>query len=350
MRQSKETILLQLKEKLQTAIELEHSTIPAYLYCYWTIKDRSSTVATTIFSIVKEEMLHMAMAANILNSIGGKPRLKGKRFIPKYPTPLPGHDQTNDPFLVDLDKCSIGAISTFMHIELPRDFSHLTSPHEGWETIGEFYVSIIHLINKLEDVDFQHGMQARQKDAPKVPGELFSVFSRDDALKAVNEIIEQGEGLGFGSAKLNQLNEESHFYRFTEIYKEMGGSAEIDHNNFDSNELASSFRKKRYKKFQKGIINVIKSPRVNNPDRPEVFIANQKFNATYSKILDKLHYQFRSKQPNLEYGVNSMFALARDARALMSIPVDPNDESKGFCGPTFEYLYNYERVLKYHSG
>ena len=44
-----------------------------------------------------------------------------------------------------------------------------------------------------------------------------------------------------------------------------------------------------------------------------------------------------------------MFALARDARALMSIPVDPEDESKGFCGPTFEYLYKEERVLKYPS-
>ncbi len=341
----KDEIIKKLKSLLQIAIDLEHATIPAYLYAYWTIKERASPAAMTIFSIVKEEMLHLAMVANILNSIGGRPRLKGRTFIPKYPAALPGHDQTDDPFLVSLDKCSINAIVNFMHIELPRTYSDVPVVHKGWGTIGEFYISIIKLIRQLEDEDFKYGKQAIQKDAPGHSGTLIAVRSKHDALEAIHEIVEQGEGLG--STGTDNLGELAHFFRLKEIYLSMGGTGEIHEKTFNEKLLSASIQEVDYEKFQRGIINVVKDPRKNNADRVEVLVANQKFNSEYSKVLDKLHYQFRTKEPNLEYAINSMFTLARNARALMSIPIDPNDVSKGFCGPTFDYLYPKERELKY---
>ena len=42
-------------------------------------------VYAIISSIVVQEMQHMALAANVLNAIGGKPRLTDRKFVPKFP-------------------------------------------------------------------------------------------------------------------------------------------------------------------------------------------------------------------------------------------------------------------------
>src|SRR3954468_5147539 len=90
--------LEELKQQLQTALELEHSTIPPYLCALYSIKAGTNLMAVEIIkSVVLEEMLHMIMVANLLNAIGGAPKIgedetsqKGK-FIPEYPTSLPGN-------------------------------------------------------------------------------------------------------------------------------------------------------------------------------------------------------------------------------------------------------------------
>ena len=66
-----------LAESLQTAVELEMSTIPPYLYAAWSIdagRDPSD-VRDVIVGIAKEEMLHMGIACNLLASIGGQPKI-----------------------------------------------------------------------------------------------------------------------------------------------------------------------------------------------------------------------------------------------------------------------------------
>src|ERR1700730_7630242 len=79
-----------LYDHLQGAIELEHSTIPPYLQALYSIKRGSNAiVADLIRSIVVEEMLHMTIAANVLNAIGGSPAINTPKFIPQYPGPLP---------------------------------------------------------------------------------------------------------------------------------------------------------------------------------------------------------------------------------------------------------------------
>src|SRR6266436_4197622 len=77
-----------LKSALQAAITLEFATIPPYLTALWSIKDELCPVAQSIREVVHEEMLHMALACNMLASIGGKPGIN--RDLPSYPGPLPG--------------------------------------------------------------------------------------------------------------------------------------------------------------------------------------------------------------------------------------------------------------------
>ena len=74
---------------LQTAIEVEHSTIPLYLTTAYSIVNQSSFEATTMLGVVMEEMLHMVNAANVLNAIGGAPSLDHPDFIPTYPLVMP---------------------------------------------------------------------------------------------------------------------------------------------------------------------------------------------------------------------------------------------------------------------
>ena len=70
---------------LQKAIMLEHSTIPPYLTAMFSLRTGTNApIARQIHEIVIEEMLHMAIAANILIAIGGYPAINVPEFVPKY--------------------------------------------------------------------------------------------------------------------------------------------------------------------------------------------------------------------------------------------------------------------------
>ena len=59
-----------VQDLLQEAIKVEHGTIPLYLTTLYSINNQSSFEATTLKSVVMEEMLHMVQAANVLNAVG----------------------------------------------------------------------------------------------------------------------------------------------------------------------------------------------------------------------------------------------------------------------------------------
>lgn len=122
----------ELRRNLQTALEVEHSTIPPYLTALATIKNNYNTEVQAIFGqILIQEMLHLALAANLLNAVGGEPVLFSENFIPLYPTRLPGGLMPT--LQVPIEKCSIALIGDiFMAIEQPSvtedfDISHQPS-------------------------------------------------------------------------------------------------------------------------------------------------------------------------------------------------------------------------------
>ena len=67
---------------LQAAVEVEHGTVPLYLTALWSIVNGSDAAASVIHSVVVEEMLHMTIAANTLNAIGGAPKGRALRARP----------------------------------------------------------------------------------------------------------------------------------------------------------------------------------------------------------------------------------------------------------------------------
>lgn len=109
----------QLRKDLQTALQLEHSTIPPYLTTLASIKfSYNLEVQNILETVVIQEMMHMALVANILNAVGGKPSLHSKEFLPRYPSRLPGGVQPD--LIVPIEKLSLGLIrNIFMKIEQP---------------------------------------------------------------------------------------------------------------------------------------------------------------------------------------------------------------------------------------
>src|SRR5437867_3400135 len=106
-----------LREHLQVAIELEHATIPPYLCALYSIPDGENQQAARILrSVVLEEMLHLTLAANVLNAIGGRPIIDRPGFVPHYPMKLP-HSEGD--FSVGLERFSRPALETFLKIERP---------------------------------------------------------------------------------------------------------------------------------------------------------------------------------------------------------------------------------------
>ena len=70
---------------------MEHGTLPPYLCALYSMKDGANEeAAEVVHSVFMEEMLHLTMAANILNAVGGT--TGARRTEPPPPLPdLPPH-------------------------------------------------------------------------------------------------------------------------------------------------------------------------------------------------------------------------------------------------------------------
>src|SRR5437870_3766490 len=101
----------ELRQHLQWSIELEHATLPPYLCALYSIQEgHNAEAAEVVQSVFLEEMLHLTLAANILNAVGGSPQLDTPGILPTYPTYLP---HSNRAFEVPLLKFSKEAVATF---------------------------------------------------------------------------------------------------------------------------------------------------------------------------------------------------------------------------------------------
>lgn len=187
-----------LREQLQWAVSLELSTIPAYLCAYYTIKDPKSPAARILLGVALEEMLHLMLAANILNAIGGAPSVTGES-APAYPTFM-AHHAAGGPF-IQLGRASKESLTNiFMQIEQPHTGRRLAELPEGeeFETIGQFYEAIEEgLILCNHHGSLFTGDPARQQTEAYFGaggGHLIKVTDLTSAIRAIREIVSQGEG------------------------------------------------------------------------------------------------------------------------------------------------------------
>ena len=200
-----------LKDALQTAMQLEFSTIPPYLCAQWSINSDPSDVADTIQGIAVQEMHHFALAGNMLTAIGGTPNVANAAFIPSYPTnTLPGGiPQT---LAVDLQPLSSEQLEVFMQIEYPEFPPVALALETAPATIGAFYDTIS---DGFATVNPTINPTALSVSVPDV-GQITTVA---DAQAAIQRIKIEGEGTeGSPDEPPDDSATFAHYYTFKEIY------------------------------------------------------------------------------------------------------------------------------------
>lgn len=321
---------------LQQAIELEHSTIPLYLYALYSLNPSlNSEIASILQSVVVEEMLHMTLASNVMNALGGSPSIDQPHFIPDYPGPLPGGVQSE--LTVHLEPFSMKQLETFLTIEEPEDPIHFKAlqgmaalPDEI--TIGQFYTAIMDAIEILGDGVFVK--PPRNQLGPDLMDQSVVVYDVATAKQAITTIIEQGEGTSSSPLEIVGSGY-AHYYRYMQIKKghllvKNPDPALPPDKQYSYTGMAVPFD-------AKGVYAVPADPSSSKYPKgsPQAF-ANDNFNYTYTNLLGALHAMFNGENTQAEFNraIGLMMSLKEQAMAMMSgIP-----NAGQFVGPSFQYL------------
>jgi len=228
---------------LTEAAEIEHNLLCSYLYAAFSLKARDCATLSvaerglvgawrkSIVGVAIEEMGHLALVNNLLVAIGGAPHFDR----PNLPVPAGYHPSS---FVIRLAPFTRETLEHFVFLERPaqskvRDGDgayrhegparrqtpgHLTPSTPDYETIGAFYDEIRHALRAFgescaEDAFVASSLaQQLSPDDIDLPG-LRTIQDMDDALQALEAIVEQGEGS-------SGEKEDCHFMRFIGIRQE----------------------------------------------------------------------------------------------------------------------------------
>jgi hypothetical protein len=354
---------------LYEAAELEHGIMCQYLFAAFTLKYGEDeglsaggleTVARwrkAIAHVATDEMLHLALVQNLLSAIGSAPHLARPNL------PAPAHHY---PAGVNLTLVPFGepALRHFMFLERPegmelRGAEGIDAPvHDAvplmaegdivpqaqdFETIGHLYRSIEHgfqhLAQKFGESNLFVGPASAQATSENFRWpELVAVTDLASAQKAIDTILEQGEGA-------RGHWEKAHFGQFVRILDEY-------RTMLDSNPDFEPVRPVLYATVR-ACEHDATVPRITAPATAR---CGDLFNVSYEILLQLLQRYFAHTEETPE----QLQTLAQAAIALMdgvlkplgglitTLPVGP--EQPGWnAGPSFELFYENDYLMP-HRG
>jgi len=332
------TTIEALREHLQWAIELEHATLPPYLCALYSLEPGTNEDARAVIGgVFVEEMLHLALAANVLNAVGGRPVLDSPRLLPPHPRRLPHGDPS---LMVSLAPFGHDALEAFLRIERPAPPRGRVEA-DGYETIGQFYAAVEqglkHLCDRLGEAIVFTGDPSRQVRVTHFhhsSGRMIAVQDLESALAALAEIVDEGEGAGRGEVWDGDADvlhpgqsEVAHYFRFDELRRgrryRPGDTAATGPTG---DPVAVDFAAVRPMRS---------NPRVaDHPVGSPIRVAQDAFNRTYCDLLRELEAAFDGNPAGLGAAVGRMYRLKTEAEALLALP----DGDEWVAGPTFEYV------------
>jgi hypothetical protein len=270
-----------LRDHLQYAIGLELTTIPAYLCALYSVVPGASTAACEVIQgVVLEKMLHMALAANILNAVGGAPATGpaggGPGPVPVYPARVP----------------FIGALPV---IRL-RAFS--PAARAGCQLTAENYCG--------------------------GAGPLIEVTDLDSALAAIGEIAREGDGVPLPGGGTTG----SRHARFAEIragryYRPGQVAGDVPAGDI----LPVDWR---------AVQPMAPDPAAHAYHGTWAYQPMMAFNAAYTALVDTIYRGFNGEPMLLREAVPGMYELKYQATSLLNLP-SPAEPGRTL-GPAFEYL------------
>jgi hypothetical protein len=328
------TSIQEARDQLQTAIGVEFGTLPPYLYAMFSIPPGENVAAAELIkSVLMEEMVHMFLASNILNAIGGNPVLTP----PKYPDYLPGHiGPDGKPLMVSLCPFSPAAMQQGMNIEQPvavPDFPvvetvELLEAEPPAVTIGQFYAALDAFLATLDPRKDWHPGRNQISDSQFFAGQLFPVNGYLDANRAISIIVSEGEGLG--DDPLDFTDEVAHYYRFGEIFNNKV-LTKIDQDpgyQWGPQPLGVDWSK---------VFPAIMDPQTHDfsADPPAAQAAQAACNAAYSQMVDALQGALTGQPAQLGIAVRAMFDLRMATQVALRTPLA---DGTSVSGPAFVYV------------
>jgi hypothetical protein len=279
-------------------------------------------------------MLHLSLAANILNAVGGVPDFPGS--VPKYPGPLPMGigSEPGHPFIVPLKKLSHDTVkNVFMVIEEPEN--PIIFPEKApmpmaiapdYHTIGEFYEAVSKLIAELGPPIFT-GDENRQVTGWFGPDQLFAIDSVATARAAIEIIVTQGEGTATSPA--GGPSGLAHYYRFEEIARGQTLSRDLPQPPF------YSWGPPPIVLDEAGVWPVVDNPPdVPLPEDSPVAALARTCDRTFSALMDALQATFDGDPNHLDAAIGLMYSLRLQAQQLVTMPIP---DRNGNAGPRFLY-------------
>lgn len=333
-----------LRRHLQWAIELEHATIPPYLCALYSLDPAANAEAAQVIgSVFVEEMLHLALAANLLNAVGGEPKLDAPELLPPYPHPLPHSDPS-----VQLNLAPFGpeSLELFLNIERPAP-ADAAAESDRFHTIGQFYAAIETglrtLVDSLGEDTVFSGDPKRQLDEMHFSsggGQVIPVRDLKSALAALAEIVEQGEGAshtevwdGDKDVFHPERDQVAHYYRFLELK---------EGRRFRPGDTPRSGPTGEPIQLDYSKIQPMR-PNPRSTDYPEdspIRAAQREFDNTYCLLLYLLEDTFNGSPAQMRDAIGAMYALKSRAQALMKMPTG---DGRTTAGPTFAYVAPEDR-------
>jgi hypothetical protein len=229
---------------LGEACELEHGLLCEYLYAQFSLKRSVGEGVTAeqlariqaweliLIDVIKQEMLHLALATNILSALGAAPHFERPNF------PILSRWYPPD---VQIALVPFGerALRHFMFLERPEGMAlrdapgfgsvgpmqpltvedpQITAGPEEWHTVGHLYrgieAGLAHLVNRDGEAAVFIGPRKAQATTQVFEwSELTAVTDLASANAAIEVIVEQGEG-----ARGDWVN--SHFGKFVGILED----------------------------------------------------------------------------------------------------------------------------------
>ena len=327
-------------------MKIEHATLPPYLTTLYSIKPGTNLEAFQIIrAVAVEEMLHLTLAANVFNAVGGdmKGVLTDPEFIPTYPAHLPTGAED---FSVDVSKFSPETIETFLKIERSKevpDDAPLVRPRPdqsswlrilgldptySYYSIGLFYAEVIRGLEELEKEYQIRGETLFTGDPAKQvtreyyydgAGEIVTVIDLQSAKRALRVIQEQGEGSRHDTI-YDSEREISHYYRFQQLM--LGRHYWVDQRDPSNSDHPDQPTGDTFTVDWDAVYPVLTNATLNHYEEgSELYKAAEGFQQEYSQFLAQIEFAFNGHPDTLIPAVGGMFKLRDLADRLVRNPM-----------------------------